>query len=59
MRTLLAVFCVLLILSASVEARKKKPASQNTVAAKDHQAQMKKYAKAHKAPKAKRHQTVN
>lgn len=59
MRTLLTVFCALLLVSATVEARKK-PASQNNPAAKQAQARSKAFAKAHKAPKTKKHkQTVN
>ena len=54
MRTLLLVFCTLLIMSGSMEARKKKfktPASQNTALARQHKAMMKKVQKNHKAPK--------
>jgi hypothetical protein len=62
MRTLLLVFCALLLMSASVEAKKKMklPASQQTTAAKQHRAMLKQTAKAHKAPKhAKHSQRVN
>jgi hypothetical protein len=60
MRKLLLLLCALLAMNLSLEARKK-PASQNTAAAKAHRKQVKKYAKAHKAKKvkAKHHQSVN
>jgi hypothetical protein len=56
MRTLLLVFCALLVMSASVEAKKKvkMPASQKTAAAKQHKAMVKQSQKAHKAPKHRR-----
>ena len=59
MRTVLLVFCALLLMSASVEAKKKfkTPASQRTSVAKQHQDMVKNYSKAHKAPK--HHQKVN
>lgn len=53
MRNLFLVLCALLILCASMEAKKKvkTPASQNTAAAKQHRSMVKKYQKSHKAPK--------
>jgi hypothetical protein len=59
MRTLLLVFCALLIVCASMDAKKKVkiPASQRSAEAKQHQAMVKQYAKSHKAPK--HHQKVN
>lgn len=53
MRTLLLVFCALLLMSASVEAKKKlkTPASQKTTVARQHQKMVKQYAKSRKAPK--------
>jgi hypothetical protein len=62
MRTVLLVFLALLLMSASVEAKKKMkvPASQQTASAKQHRAMMKKYQKTRKAPKhAKHSQKVN
>lgn len=58
MRTLLVVFCALLMMSASMEAKKKVkvPASQKTFA-KQHKKALKKYQKTRKAPKHK--QRVN
>jgi hypothetical protein len=59
MRTLLLVFCALLLMTASMDAKKKMktPASQNTQVAKQHRAMVKQYSKSHKAPK--HHQKVN
>ena len=57
MRTLLAVFCVLLVVSFSVEARKRVPASQKARVSKLHKAKIKKYQKLRKAPK--HYQRVN
>ena len=58
MRTLLVVFCALLIVSLSLEAKKRKiPASQKTEMAKQHKAMLKDIAKSRKA--SKHRQTVN
>ena len=59
MRNLLLVFCALLVMSGSMEARKKVrvPASQKTTMAKQHKKALKKYQKSRKAPK--HHQRVN
>jgi len=63
MRTFLLLFVALLMMSASVEAKKKMklPASQQTAAAKQHRASMKQVQKSRKAPKhPKKHsQRVN
>ncbi len=61
MRTLLLVFCALLAMSASMEAKKKTklPASQKTAAAKQHRKANKKYQKSRKAPKHQHRQRVN
>jgi len=58
MRTLLVVFCALLIVSLSLEAKKPKiPASQKTELAKQHKAMVKEIAKSRKA--SKHRQRVN
>jgi len=53
MRTLLLVFCALLIVNLSLEAKAKRrtPAAQTTATAKQHQKALKKYQKSRKAPK--------
>lgn len=48
MRTLLVVFCALLVMGTSLEAKRKSPKSHVT---KDQKAMMKKLQKARKAPK--------
>jgi hypothetical protein len=59
MRTLLVVFCALLMMNFSLEAKKKikMPATQKTQAAKQHRAASKKIVKSRKAPKHR--QSVN
>jgi hypothetical protein len=62
MRTLLLVFCGLLVMNLSLEAKKKMklPASQKTAITKQHKAMVKQTVKARKAPKAPKHrQSVN
>jgi hypothetical protein len=58
MRTLLVVSCSLLVLSLSLEAKKKikMPAAQTTASAKQHRADIKKIQKSRKV---KHHQRVN
>jgi hypothetical protein len=53
MRTVLLVFCALLMMTFALEAKKKAkmPASQTTAISKQHKADMKKMTKARKAPK--------
>ena len=52
MRTLALVFCALLMMNISLDAKKKKvPASQKTLMSKQSKAQAKQLAKARKAPK--------
>ena len=53
MRTLLLVFCGLLVMNLSLEAKKKvkAPPSQKTQVTKQHKAMVKKYTKSRKAPK--------
>jgi hypothetical protein len=51
MRTLVVVFCALLMMTFSLEAKRKKPASQKTQISKQHKAMSKKVVKSRKAPK--------
>jgi hypothetical protein len=51
MRTLLVVFCALLMMNFSLEAKKKMPASQKTQISKQHRKAVKQLAKSRKAPK--------
>jgi hypothetical protein len=51
MRTLLVVFCALLVMNLSLEAKRKMPASQKTHVSREHKAMVKKMVKARKAPK--------
>lgn len=53
MRTLLLIFLAILLMAGSMDAKKKvkTPAWQNTPAAKQHKAMMKRVQKSHKAPK--------
>jgi hypothetical protein len=57
MRTVLVVFCALLVMSASMEAKRKVPAVQKTTLAKAHRKAVKQIVKSRKAPK--RRQRVN
>ena len=62
MRTLLLVFCALLAINFSLQAKKKMklPASQKTEMVKQHRAEIKELRKARKAPKTSQHrQNVN
>jgi len=59
MRTFLVVFCTLLAMTLTLHARKKLPASQQTATSKQHRSEMKKMAKARKAPKSHHRQKVN
>ncbi len=51
MRTLLVVFCTLLIMNFSLEAKKRVPPSQKTHISKQHKSMSKKIVKSRKAPK--------
>ena len=56
MRTILVALCAMGLMTSAVEAKKKPkmPAAQKTEASKQHRAQVKAAARAHKAPKPRK-----